>query len=186
MFRLLAKDAGPPIASRAGTEYPLEAEKDRIRASARIEQILAPLPHARSSAASSFTTIRATQQDSGSLEKLFNTVLCRLANRPQQQDQGPKGKGRNRDKDRGKGHDKRGGGKQERLLAPKELIGMSPRTDSNEPRCLNFNLNGCTDVAPGARCTKGWHECMHAPWVQGCKVAWPETVSKPQVSEFAH
>ena len=42
---------------------------------------------------------------------------------------------------------------------PKELVGQLSRTESGEPICFAFNLNGCPDAPPGGRCSKGLHIC---------------------------
>ena len=42
---------------------------------------------------------------------------------------------------------------------PKDLIGMEPTTDENEPICFDYNLGGCAKARPGEACPKGKHVC---------------------------
>lgn len=62
-------------------------------------------------------------------------------------------------KGRGKGKSKQKGRSMIRL--PPQLIGLCPTTPEGEPNCYDFNINGCKLAAPGERCPKGWHRCMH-------------------------
>ena len=59
---------------------------------------------------------------------------------------------------RGKPAAKRGAGSF-RPGVPKELQTKVTRTESGEPLCFGYNIDGCDKAAPGARCPKGWHIC---------------------------
>ena len=58
-------------------------------------------------------------------------------------------KGGDKGKSKGKG---RGGGP-----VPARLRGLKCTTDSGEPLCFAFNLDGCPNAPEGGRCPKGWH-----------------------------
>ena len=50
-----------------------------------------------------------------------------------------------------------------------QLEGKCKRTTAGEPICFNFNLRGCPNAQPGARCPRGWHLCAEP----GCQKAHP-------------
>lgn len=54
----------------------------------------------------------------------------------------------------------RGKTKTRLIRMPARLIGLNPVTANGEPKCFDFNLDGCTLCKPGEKCVKGWHLCM--------------------------
>ena len=42
--------------------------------------------------------------------------------------------------------------------------------NQNRRRCFAYNLDGCTDAAPGEACSRGWHLCAK----KGCDKPHPQ------------
>ena len=39
------------------------------------------------------------------------------------------------------------------------------KTKDGEPKCINYNIEGCPDAKAGQRCVRGWHLCFE----RGCR-----------------
>ena len=67
-------------------------------------------------------------------------------------------------KGKGNGKGKKGG---TRLRVPKELIGKWSQNKDGERLCWAFNMQcGCTDAAPGGKCSRGLHLCAEPGCLQ--------------------
>ena len=125
--------------------------------SARIQQIITPLPKAgtKSSNMPEGAASGSKDKDVERLEKLINNVSSRIGQISK--DKG--GKGAKGDKG-GKAKDpKEPGSPRSRAPRPRELIGMEITTAKGEPLCFAYNLGGCEKAKDGEKCEKGWHLC---------------------------
>ena len=51
------------------------------------------------------------------------------------------------------------------------MSGKAKTTSSGDPICFNYNIRGCPNAQPGAKCPRGWHLCAE----QGCQKPHPMT-----------
>jgi hypothetical protein len=158
LFAIVTKAAARgSITKTLGGIYPLEAALRVSLLSARIEQILQPLPLSFAKAKDDATR-SVPSGDSAAVKKLTAMVegLQKKLNASGT---------RNTDNDMKtkKTLGKKGDGKKDRYKAsmPKELIGCESKNAANEPLCFGFNLpGGCpSNKVAGEKCAKGWHQC---------------------------
>lgn len=166
VFRMLGKDARPPFVSRAPGDHPLEHILDRILAPSRIQQILAPVPHANGSAAATSHSGGGSPSDGfKQVQQLLSSIFSRLGNAANNTGTshisggggGKHGKGGKGDRRGAPCRSQKGA---DRTPVPKDLVGMHAKTSNREPCCFNFNLKGCDKAGAGQHCDKGWHQCM--------------------------
>ena len=167
LFKYLMKNSREGIRP-AGGVAPLEAILDRAITAAEIRLLLAPLPAGSSSGTKRKHDEAEEDMSAGKLRGSVDEVtkLKRTIENLTGQVRNLKGRGSKPPSSSGKGKGPGRGGKglmtrafRSSVKMPAELMGQNPMTDSGEPICYSYNLNGCPDAAPGQRCTKGWHVC---------------------------
>jgi hypothetical protein len=161
LFAIVSKAAARgSITKTAGGIYPLEAVWRVSLLSARIEQILAPLPtsHAAKSGSSTTAHVAPTNSGESAAVKKLTTLVEGLQKRLKDQS------GVIDPKLKKKGDRTKGDGKKKeayKVMMPKGLIGCKSKNAEEENLCFGFNLpGGCpSGKAPGEKCPKGWHQC---------------------------
>ena len=64
-----------------------------------------------------------------------------------------------------------GKGKDRPVSNDQAMSGKCRNTTAGDPICFNYNIRGCPNAQPGAKCPRGWHLCAE----QGCQKAHPMT-----------
>lgn len=160
VFTLLSRKVRNGLVRKATGVYPLEEALNEILASARIQQLLQPLPRgARKEPPTASPPVKHQDANKGDKasssgdSKVLQTILNKLS------DLRSGGSSSRQERDKGKGRG-RGKGKQSAPRMPKELLGLDFAMANGDPICFAFNLDGCPSARPGERCDKGYHVCM--------------------------
>ena len=150
VFRRLAEETRDGLALGAGGELPLAPHFQAICNEPGVQALLLPLPEGARKRKRSRSVSRSHERR-------------RRADRERgkkqdgkERDGGKKGDAEKRkDKDKEKDQpNKRGNPRM-----PKELQGQCACREDGEPICFGFNLETCSAVAAGQKCSKGWHIC---------------------------
>jgi hypothetical protein len=151
IFKRLARETRAGIRPTAAGTLPLVEAMDAVLATQELAMILMPLPEVHPRAAK-----REAVEDTGGEAKPLSKRQKKKAaakakaqaGHPARHEGGSSGKGAGKGKSEGSGS------------MPKGLLGLRGTRGDGERLCYGWNLGTCSAAAGGAKCDRGWHECM--------------------------
>ena len=131
---------------------PMEEQWANARLDPQVTMLLMPLPEGKTSTSSSTVGNKLLAiQDEVAVPPGKGTgkakALKLLKNQKKAAALAAKGKGKGK-----------GTGKYSNM--PAELVGLPSKRPDGQPLCFGANCDGCAGAEFGARCPKGWHQCM--------------------------